>query len=162
MTTAYLNRTATAVPEHYVLDAFFAERMLADPRLRTFFRRLVSSADIAHRYWFFDPQKGAGQFSSHNATEFYRLGSFPNTARRMECLSGAQAAEKVVCGAVKARSMLVVGGGPAAPWLVREGVDCGELLSLSLNAVPGSGNAVISIRSIISAQLIASNHLRGE
>ncbi len=36
MTAAYLNRIATAVPEHDVHDAFavFAEQMLADPRLR--------------------------------------------------------------------------------------------------------------------------------
>ena len=86
MTTAYLNRIATAVPEHDVHDAFvvFAEKMLADPRLRTVFRRMVSRANIAHRYSFLDPQKGSGQFSSHDAHEFYRLGNFPNTARRME------------------------------------------------------------------------------
>ncbi len=86
MTTAYLNRTATAVPEHDVHSAFgvFAEKMLADPRLRTVFRRMVSRANIAHRYSFLDPQKGSGQISSHDAFEFYRLGNFPNTARRME------------------------------------------------------------------------------
>ena len=86
MTTAYLNRIATAVPEHDVHDAFvvFAEKMLADPRLRAVFRRMVSRANIAHRYSFLDPQKGSGQFSSHDAHEFYRLGNFPNTARRME------------------------------------------------------------------------------
>ena len=86
ITTAYLNRIATAVPEHDVHDAFvvFAEKMLADPRLRTVFRRMVSRANIAHRYSFLDPQKGSGQFSSHDAHEFYRPGNFPNTARRME------------------------------------------------------------------------------
>src|SRR6201997_1199425 len=86
MTAAYLNRIATAVPEHDVHDAFavFAEQMLADPRLRTVFRRMVSRANIAHRYSFLDPQNGSGQFSSHNANEFYRLGNFPSTARRME------------------------------------------------------------------------------
>jgi alpha-pyrone synthase len=82
MTTAYLNRIATAVPEHDVHDTFvvFAEKMLADPRLRPVFRRMVSRADIAHRYSFLDPQKG----SPHDAHEFYRLGSVPDTARRME------------------------------------------------------------------------------
>ena len=86
MTTAYLNRIATAVPEHDVHDAFvvFAEQMLADPRLRAVFRRMASRADIAHRYSFLDPQTDSGQFSSHDAHKFYRLGSFPNTARRME------------------------------------------------------------------------------
>jgi alpha-pyrone synthase len=86
LTTAYLNRIATAVPEHDVHEAFviFAEQMLSEPRLRTVFRRMVSRADIAHRYSFLDAQKGSGQFSSYDAHEFYRLGSFPNTARRME------------------------------------------------------------------------------
>jgi alpha-pyrone synthase len=86
LTTAYLNRIATAVPEHDVHDAFviFAEKMLADPRLRTVFRRMVSRANIAHRYSFLDPQQGSGQFSSQDALEFYRPGHFPNTARRME------------------------------------------------------------------------------
>src|SRR5208283_983231 len=86
MTTAYLNRIATAVPEHDVHHSFvvFAEQMLDDPRLRRVFRRMVSRADIAHRYSFLDPQKGSGQFSSHDANEFYRLGNFPNTTRRME------------------------------------------------------------------------------
>lgn len=86
ITTAYLNRVATAVPEHDVHDAFvvFAEKMLAGPRLRTVFRRMVSRADIAHRYSFLNPQKGSGQFSSNKADEFYRPGDFPGTARRME------------------------------------------------------------------------------
>ncbi len=86
LTTAYLNRIATAVPEHDVHDAFvvFAEKMLADPRLHPVFRRMVSRAKIAHRYSFLNPQKGSGEFSSHDAHEFYRPGNFPNTARRME------------------------------------------------------------------------------
>ena len=86
MTTAYLNRIAAAVPEHDVHDAFatFAEKMLADPRLRSVFRRMVSRADIAHRYSVLDPQKGSGQVSWHDANEFYRLGNFPSTSRRME------------------------------------------------------------------------------
>jgi predicted naringenin-chalcone synthase len=86
MTTAYLNRIATAVPEHDVHDDFviFAEKMLAEPRLRTIFRRMVSRADIAHRYSFLDPQKGSGRFSSYDANEFYRQGNFPDTGRRMD------------------------------------------------------------------------------
>jgi alpha-pyrone synthase len=86
MTSAYLNRIATAVPEHDVHEAFvvFAEKMIADLRLRSVFRRMASRANIAHRYSFFDPQKGSGQFSSHDAHDFCRLGNFPSTARRME------------------------------------------------------------------------------
>jgi alpha-pyrone synthase len=86
MTTAYLNRIATAVPEHDVHDAFvhFAENMLTDPRKRTIFRRMVSRADISARYSFLDPQGRSGQFSSQDANEFYRAGNFPSTSERME------------------------------------------------------------------------------
>ena len=86
MTTAYLNRIGTAVPEHDVHDAFvgFAEMMLVDPRLRALFRRMASRADITHRYSFLDPQTDPKRFSAHDAHEFYRLGDFPNTARRMK------------------------------------------------------------------------------
>ncbi|MEG9436036.1 type III polyketide synthase [Edaphobacter sp. HDX4] len=86
MTTAYLNRIATAVPEHDVHDDFvtFAEKMLVDPRLRMIFRRMVSRADIAHRYSFLDPQKGPGEFSPQNANDFYQFGKFPTTPQRMK------------------------------------------------------------------------------
>jgi len=86
LTTAYLNRIATAVPMHDVHGPFvvFAEMMLAESRLRAVFRRMASRADIAHRYSFLDPQNGSGQFSSHDAHDFYQPGNFPNTARRME------------------------------------------------------------------------------
>jgi alpha-pyrone synthase len=84
--TAYLNRIATAVPQHDVHDAFvlFAEKMLADPRLHPVFHRMVSRARIAHRYSFLDPHKDSRHFSSPGAHEFYRLGNFPDTAQRME------------------------------------------------------------------------------
>ena len=86
MSTAYLNRIATAVPEHDVHDAFvvFAENMLAEPRLRAIFRRMADRAEIAHRYSFLDPKMVPGQFSAYDANEFYRRGNFPDTARRME------------------------------------------------------------------------------
>jgi len=86
MTTAYLNRIATAVPEHDVHDSFvvFAEEMLQDPRLRAIFRRMASRSDISHRYSFLNPHIEPGDFSSHDANGFYRLGSFPTTSERMQ------------------------------------------------------------------------------
>ena len=85
MTTAYLNRIATAVPEHDVHDSFtiFAEHMFADPRLRAVFRRMASRSGITHRYSFLDPQPDSAQFL-YDAHKFYRRGSFPDTSRRME------------------------------------------------------------------------------
>lgn len=84
--TAYLNRIATAVPEHDVHDAFvgFAETMLVDLRLQTIFRRMASRAEIDHRYSFLDPQRNPERFSAHDAHKFYQLGEFPNTDRRMK------------------------------------------------------------------------------
>ena len=58
--------------------------MLANPRLRTVFRRMASRADIAHRYSFLNPQKVPANSHRMMRDAFYRLGSFPNTARRME------------------------------------------------------------------------------
>ena len=84
--------------------------MLTDPRLRSVFRRMVSRADIGHRYSFLNPNKGSGQFSSHDANEFYQLGNFPNTARRMELFE------------------------QSAPMLMRKAVD-----RLALNATERSG-----------------------
>ena len=86
MTTAHLNRIATAVPEHDVHQAFvtFADTMLLDPRLRAVFRRMTGRAAIRRRYSFLDPQTGAHQFSSQGANEFYKLGCFPSTTQRME------------------------------------------------------------------------------
>jgi len=85
ITTAHLNRIATAVPEHDVHDAFtvFAEHMFADPRLRAVFRRMATRSGIAHRYSFLDPEPDSTQFL-YDAHKFYRRGSFPDTARRME------------------------------------------------------------------------------
>ena len=84
MTTAYLNRIATAVPEHDVHDSFvvFVEKMLVDPRLRAVFSRMAIRADITHRYSFLNPN-GPGKPFSPNAHEFYQLGDFPNTPQRM-------------------------------------------------------------------------------
>jgi predicted naringenin-chalcone synthase len=84
--TPYLNRIATATPEHNVHDAFvvFAENMLLDPRVRAVFHRMANRAEITHRYSFLNPQKDPGVSSIYDAHEFYRLGNFPSTARRME------------------------------------------------------------------------------
>ena len=91
MTTAHLNRIATAVPEHDVHDAFvvFAENMLQDPRLRAVFRRMATRSDISARYSFLNPHRQPGDFTSQDAHEFYRLGKFPSTAERMKLFEQA-------------------------------------------------------------------------
>ena len=86
MTTAHINRIATAVPEHDVHDSFvvFAENMLEDPRLRAVFRRMASRSEISQRYSFLNPHIEPGDFTSRDANKFYRLGNFPATAQRMQ------------------------------------------------------------------------------
>ena len=74
MTTAHVNRIATAVPPHDVHDAFvvFARTLLADDRSRTLFDRMAERAGIARRFSFFQPgQPGAVKV---DAEGFYRSG----------------------------------------------------------------------------------------
>ena len=89
MTTAYLNRIATAVPENDVHAAFieFAGGMLTDPRKQNVFGRMVERAGIDHRYSCLNAGGALGAESedeSSNAYAFYRKGDFPNTAERMK------------------------------------------------------------------------------
>ena len=93
MTDAYLNRIATAVPDHDVHRAFvdFADQLLAeapDPRLRTLFNRMSARSGIEHRYSIFVPHapstnSGPSEFWI-NAHEFFVRGRFPDTSHRME------------------------------------------------------------------------------
>ncbi len=87
MNEVYLNRIATAVPDHDVHAAFvaFADGLLAtgaEPRVRALFNRMASRSGIAHRYSVLTPNDRSTEFHI-NAHEFYRNGDFPPTARRM-------------------------------------------------------------------------------
>ncbi|HEX8710400.1 MAG TPA: type III polyketide synthase [Terracidiphilus sp.] len=85
MTTAYINRIATAVPSHDVHRPFidFAESMISSGSVRNIFRRMVRLSAIEHRYSFLQPiPNGEGQW--RDAENLYQLGSFPDTARRMQ------------------------------------------------------------------------------
>jgi len=75
LTTAYINRIATAVPAHDVHEPFlgFARLLLgASEHGGERFERMAKMAGIAHRYSCIDPAGG-----------FYALGRFPSTAERM-------------------------------------------------------------------------------
>ncbi len=87
MTPAYLNRIATAVPDHDVHAAFvaFADGLLAsraDGRVRALFNRMAVRSGIEHRYSVLTPNEVSTEFHI-NAHEFYRNGAFPHTAERM-------------------------------------------------------------------------------
>jgi alpha-pyrone synthase len=85
MTGAYLQRIATAVPEHDVHQKFvaYAGGMLKDPRAQSIFQRLANKSGIEHRYSCLvedPPGEGAGA----DAFSFYGNGRFPSTSARMK------------------------------------------------------------------------------
>ena len=83
---AYLNRIATAVPDHEINSFFnsFAATMLPPgDHLRATFSRLVSLSGIANRYSCFAPADDP-EGPSVDAAGTCRRGAFPGTAARME------------------------------------------------------------------------------
>jgi alpha-pyrone synthase len=85
MTTAYINRIATAVPQYDVHAPFidFAASLLPEGTVRNLFRRMVRMSAIEHRYSFIQPiatENGTWK----DAEDLYVRGSFPGTARRMQ------------------------------------------------------------------------------
>ena len=85
MTTAHINRIATAVPEHNVHQAFirFAASMLPEGPPRNLFRRMARLSAIENRYSFVNPvstEDGVWR----DAENLYAVGAFPSTARRMQ------------------------------------------------------------------------------
>jgi predicted naringenin-chalcone synthase len=101
LTTAYLNRIATAVPPHDVHSAFvrFARTMLEDRRAQAVFDRLVEKAQISHRYAVLPPSVEPEGFSVDGA-QFYTRDRFPGTAARMRLYEehAPELAERTVAG----------------------------------------------------------------
>ena len=84
MTTAHIQRIATAVPPHDIHRAFveFAESMLPEGTSRNLFRRMARLSGIEHRYSFIEPlPTEGGGWSDRDG--LYIRGNFPGTARRM-------------------------------------------------------------------------------
>jgi len=85
MTTAYINRIATAVPPHNVHEAFvsFAATLLAEGTYRNLFRRMARLSGIETRYSFVNPVT-TDDGSWKDEEQIYESGNFPATARRMQ------------------------------------------------------------------------------
>jgi alpha-pyrone synthase len=100
LTTAYVNRIATAVPEYEVHTTFvrFA-RTLLDERKRKVFDRMADRAQITHRWSWLKPAEAPEGPSIDEAGMFAR-GSFPSTADRMRQYEAAAPAlaERAVRG----------------------------------------------------------------
>lgn len=83
MTTAYINRIGTAVPEHDIHAPFvaFAKTLLKDVKASTVFERMAQRSGIERRYSIMQAANiEAGEVDSGG---FYRRGAFPGTAARM-------------------------------------------------------------------------------
>lgn len=85
MSSAYINRIATAVPEADVHGAFvaFAGNMLEDPRVQNVFYRMAQRSGIRRRFSVLTPNQSHTEFHV-DPYKFYVLGRFPSTAQRME------------------------------------------------------------------------------
>lgn len=84
MTTAYINRIATAVPPHDVHAAFlqFAKSLLPKPSRSALFERMAKKSEIDHRYSFLSPVVDING-SAIDEENFYVRGRFPTTGTRM-------------------------------------------------------------------------------
>jgi predicted naringenin-chalcone synthase len=85
MTTAHINRIATADPQHDVHRVFidFAAGLLPEGTSRKLFLRMARLSAIERRYSFINPiVTEDGSWS--DVEQIYELGRFPTTARRME------------------------------------------------------------------------------
>ena len=111
LTTAYINRIATAVPPHDVHAAFvhFARSMFGnDWRKSALFRRMAERSGIEHRYSCLAPAADPDG-RAVDADAFYVRGGFPDTAARMRAFEahapalGAAAIERLGLGAERDR-----------------------------------------------------------
>ncbi|MDG4878180.1 type III polyketide synthase [Mesorhizobium sp. WSM4935] len=97
---AYINRIATAVPEHDVHQFYlrYAASMLTADR-RRIFQRMAGLADIEHRFSCFAPALDP-EGESADLAGIFRRGAFPGTAVRMALFSQAAPilAQKAVDG----------------------------------------------------------------
>jgi len=82
VTSAYINRIGTAVPEHDVHETFirFVDQYLPDRKAKLVFQRMVKRAEIEHRYSTFQPGEDP-QIADRDG--FYRMGQFAPTSARM-------------------------------------------------------------------------------
>ena len=84
MTTAYINRIATAVPDFDMHGTFirYARSLLKDSRKELIFDKMVEKSQIGHR-WSCQEAAADGERTYVDGETFYARGGFPSTAQRM-------------------------------------------------------------------------------
>lgn len=84
MTTAYINRIATAVPAHDLHETFvtYARSLLKDPRKMLIFDKMVEKSQIKHR-WSCQQPSADGESTYIDGAKFYWRNNFPSTGERM-------------------------------------------------------------------------------
>ena len=85
MSSAFIHRIATAVPQHDVHADFirFASELFLDKQMRLVFQRMAARSGIEHRYSGLQTSKPLLD-GAQDAFELYRLGGFPSTGQRMQ------------------------------------------------------------------------------
>jgi predicted naringenin-chalcone synthase len=85
LVTAHINRIATGVPLHdaHALFVGFARGLIAEPRARAVFDRLIVKSQIEHRFSVLAPG-GTQEDASMAVERVYTPGAFPSTGRRMQ------------------------------------------------------------------------------
>jgi len=116
VTTAYINRIASAVPAHDVHETFVdfvRSQLQGDNRKSALFNRMVEKSAIEHRYSCLEPADGPD--GAMDADGDFVRGRFPDTARRMRLFArhapvlAARAVEKLGLGEDRGRiSHLIV------------------------------------------------------
>ncbi len=84
VTTAYINRIATAVPPYDLHQNFisYARSLLKDPRKEMVFDKMVEKSQIGHR-WSCQQAAADGESTTIDGEIFYARSNFPATAKRM-------------------------------------------------------------------------------
>jgi len=112
VTTAYINRVATAVPPYDMHEPFvaYARSLFATDRRRAaLIARMAEKAAIEHRYSCLEAVDDWINAKALDTAGFYRRGDFPNTAARMRMFEAhapqlaAQAVERLNLGAERER-----------------------------------------------------------
>jgi alpha-pyrone synthase len=86
MSPVCISRIATATPPHDVHAAFvaYASSMLQDRHARSLLKVMQRRSGIEHRHSFIQVE-GKPAPNSLDGRELFKMGSFPSTAKRMEC-----------------------------------------------------------------------------